>query len=247
MNRRRSCILTYHSLDDTGSVISVPPAVFREQMAWLADEGVPVVPLECIRDTPGAVAITFDDGFRNFFEEAVPVLQKHRFSATVFVVAGFCGGSNDWPSQPRHNGIPKLPLMNWREVELAARAGIGIGCHTFTHPRLSQLPASGLDEELHRSQAEIEQRIGRTVDSLAYPYGDATPQVRDAAARYYRLAVSTKLDFVPPRSAALDLPRLDAYYLRGGRWFRELRNPYGAAYIALRRWLRSMRQTVESR
>lgn len=244
MTRQHSCILTYHSLDDTGSVISTSPRVFREQMDWLAAEGVPVVPLTRIRETPGAVAITFDDGFRNFLNEAVPILQKHRFPATVFVVAGFCGGWNDWPSQPHDNGIPKLPLMNWEEVGEAATAGMAIGCHTVSHPYLSRLAIGDLEDELHRSRAEIERRTGRTVESLAYPYGDATSAVRAAASRFYRLAVSTRLDFLEPRSDPLDLPRLDTYYLRGRFWFRGLYKTYGTAYLSARRCMRGLRRMM---
>jgi len=244
MSQRRSCILTYHSLDDSGSVISTSSATFREQMSWLAAEGIPVVPLEQIRDTPGAVAITFDDGFRNFFEQALPVLERHRFRAAVFIVSGFCGQWNDWPSQPRHGGIPKLELMSWEQARQAAAMGIEIGCHTATHPYLSRLPASDLENELHRSRTEIEQRIGAPVNAFAYPYGDAPLAVREAAGRAYKLAVSTRLAFVKTGSDALNLPRLDTYYLRNPLWFRGFTKSYGTAYLSVRRWARSLRQMV---
>jgi len=244
MTRRRSSILTYHSLDDTGSVISTPPDTFRKQMNWLAAEGIPVVPLEQIRETPGAVAITFDDGFQNFFDAALPILEQHRFPATVFVVTRFCGGWNDWPSQPRTNGIPKLELMSWEQVRQAARSGIGIGCHTATHPYLPRLSAGDLEQELHSSRADIEERIGVPVNTFAYPYGDASPAVREAAGRAYKLAVSTRLAFVKTESDLLDLPRLDTYYLRDLRWFRGLSKAYGTAYLTLRGWARGVRQMV---
>ena len=88
----RSAILTYHSLDESGSVISMPPALFRAQMECLAESPSKVVPLAEICDRPGAVAITFDDGFANFAEYAAPVLERLSLPATVFVVSGFCGG-----------------------------------------------------------------------------------------------------------------------------------------------------------
>src|SRR5690348_2083040 len=104
----RSAVLTYHSLDNSRSVISLPPAVFRDQMEALAGSGTPVVPLSEIHNRPGAVSITFDDGFANIADHALPILQRFSFPATVFVVGGHCGGYNDWPSQPP--GIPRLPL-----------------------------------------------------------------------------------------------------------------------------------------
>src|SRR5215472_13250041 len=110
-----SWILTYHSLDTSGSVISLDPKLFRDQMEWLRGTGIEVVPLERVKERPGAVAITFDDGFRNFYEDAFPVLQDHRFPATVFIVTDFCGRQNNWPSQPASPPVPRLPLMNWSE------------------------------------------------------------------------------------------------------------------------------------
>lgn len=239
-----SCILTYHSLDTSGSVISVSPAAFREQIEWLAANGVPVVPLGRIRETPGAVAITFDDGFHNFFEHAAPVLAKYGFPATVFAVSEFCGGWNDWPSQPRDAGIPRMPLMAWAELQHLAKTGIGIGCHTATHPYLSRMSAEEIEQELYRSRSAIEQRIGAPVETFAYPYGDFTLAVRQAAARHFRWACSTRLAFLSPACDALDLPRLDVFYLRNPFWFRGLDKPYGSAYLVARGWLRVARQKL---
>ena len=67
-------ILTYHSIDDSGSVISVSPAQFRRHMQILTEKRIRVVPLRDVQATPGAVALTFDDGYRNLVEHAAPVL-----------------------------------------------------------------------------------------------------------------------------------------------------------------------------
>ena len=244
MNSAHSYILTYHSLDDTGSVISMLPETFRAQMDWLARSGTPVVPLSGIRETPGAVAITFDDGFRNFFEHAFPVLQEHHFPATVFVITGYCGGRNDWPSQPPRPVIPTLDLMRWSEVGIIAEAGISVGSHSATHPRLSSLSEADVETELCHSRAILEDRTGQAVDAFAYPYGDSTPAVRRAVARYFRCACSANLGFVSRSSDHLSLPRIDGYYLRNQLWFRGLGKKYGEAYVAVRRSLRSLRRRL---
>lgn len=244
MTRRDSCILTYHSLDTSGSVISIAPRLFQEQMAWLAESGVPVVALDRVRETPGGVALTFDDGFRNFFDYAAPVLRQYRFPATVFAVSNFCGGCNDWPSQPQNAGIPKLALMRWQELQQVAQAGISVGCHTATHPRLCHLTDEQIEEELSSSRAAIEDRAGIAVDTFAYPYGDSNPRVRQAVSRHFRLACGTKLGFLSPNSGVWDLPRLDIYYLRHRFWFQSLGKPRGSAYLAARGVLRSLRQRL---
>ena len=96
----RRAVLAYHSLDSTGSVISTPPRVFREQMRFLKRDGVPVIDLSELAAGANGVAITFDDGFRSVYEHAAPLLGELGFPATVFVVSGHAGGQNNWPSQP---------------------------------------------------------------------------------------------------------------------------------------------------
>src|SRR5262245_13343008 len=131
-------ILAYHSLDDSGSVLSTSPRVFAEQMKVLRDAGVNVVSLSEVADEIGAssnreneVRLTFDDGFRSVYEHGLPVLQTHGFPATVFLVTDFCEKTNSWPGQTlRMDG---QPLLRWREIQEMSRAGISFGSHTRTH------------------------------------------------------------------------------------------------------------------
>ena len=242
MTGGRSSILTYHSLDTANSVISVAPQLFREQMASLAEMNIPVVSLAVIRETEGAVALTFDDGFQNFFQHAFPVLQEYNFPATVFAVSGYSGRQNTWPSQPLRPFVPTLDLMSWSELEQISKAGVSVGSHTMTHPRMSRLPDAEVENELRISRSDLEDRTGKAVDAFAYPYGDSTPAVRRAVARYFRLACGTQLNFVSPDSDPIELPRIDAYYLHNRFCFQALGTRYGTAYIAVRRSLRDMRQ-----
>jgi peptidoglycan/xylan/chitin deacetylase (PgdA/CDA1 family) len=242
MKPGRSAILTYHSLDSSGSVISTAPEAFREQMKWLARSGISVVPLERIRDFPGAVALTFDDGFRNFLDEAFPVLRDLRLPSTVFVVSRYCGDRNRWPSQPASPRVPDLLLMSWNELREIVRNGVMLGSHTATHPYMTRLSAAEIEEELRASQHEIEDRTGQPVRAFAYPYGATSPEALEAVRRRFPLACGTKLDFVSQASDPAELPRLDAYYLQNPVWFRSLGAGYGAAYIAARRFLRERRR-----
>ena len=246
MNRVRACILTYHSLDPSGSVVSIRPEVFREQMRFLAETGVPVVPLYAVRNTSGAVALTFDDGFRNFLTHAFPVLQLYGFPATVFVVSAFCGRRNDWPSQPRNSGIPTAELLHWREVEEVSKAGIDIGSHTVTHPRMGLLSAMEVEKELSESRAAIEDRTGKPVRTFAYPYGESTVSVRAAVQRHFEWACGTRLAYLSPVSDSVNLPRIDMYYFQKRFWFQGLQFLHGQAYLGVRGILRSLRrQTME--
>ncbi len=242
MNLASSAILTYHSIDDSGSVISVSPRLFRQHMDMLAAAGTPVVPLQQVRITPGAVAITFDDGFCNFLDHALPVLVEHRFPATVFVVSDYCGKQNDWPSQPR--GVPCLDLMDWADLRDLPRHGIALGGHSATHAPLTGIWGDLLRREISDSRTMIEELGGAPITTFAYPYGGVNESVRRVVASEYRLACGTSLRLTEPGDDAFDLPRIDAFYLKKGWTVRNLFGPPGRAYLRARGWMRSARVAV---
>lgn len=242
MARSKSVILAYHSISKKESVITIPPEVFQQQMEWLAGSGTHVAPLGSVREAPGSVALTFDDGYRDFLEEALPVLVRFRLPATVFVVAGRCGGKNDW-DQAGYRSIPTLELMNWEEVRQAARSGVEIGAHTYSHPDLRRLGEADVAEEFARCQEEIAARTGQPARSLAYPYGYSNAAVRAIARRFFDCACGTRLDYVRDGADRFDLPRVDMYYFRNLKRFREL-IVGDEMYLNVRRALRSFRQFV---
>jgi peptidoglycan/xylan/chitin deacetylase (PgdA/CDA1 family) len=236
----RHAILTYHSLDESGSVISVRPAEFARQMEALAASGVRVARLAELRSSPGpAVALTFDDGFENFATAAAPVLARHGFPATVFLVTDHCGRQNDWPGQ--WPGIPRLPLMDWNRIREWSAAGVEFGAHTATHPDLSQLEAERGREEILASQRRIEDVTGRPVISFAWPYGVMTAELRRLVAEEFAAGCSTRLGYVRAQSAPEALERLDVHYLSHPYLFRHLFGAAARAYLGLRAVLREWR------
>jgi peptidoglycan/xylan/chitin deacetylase (PgdA/CDA1 family) len=241
----RSAILTYHSIDDSGSVISMPPATFRRHVRFLAEAGIPVVPLAQALTQPGSVAITFDDGFANLIDHAIPVLAEHNFPATIFLVTKYCGGQNNWPGQS-YDKASILQLMTWDQAA-ALPPAITLGAHTVNHPDLTRLTPDECERELRDCRNQIEQRIGRPARWLAYPYGSSTTQVQQIASRYFDLAVGTTLRFLPANPNPMDLPRIDTFYLRdsfppNSLPIDRLFTPVGSAYIGLRNLLRQLRQ-----
>jgi len=207
-------------------------------MEFLASSTISVVPLEEVLERPGSVAITFDDGFSNFLDYAAPVLESLHLPATVFLVSGYCGGRNNWPSQPA--GAPDFPLMSWGEVA-SLPSWISVGAHSMTHPHLTSLTEAECDLELSACKNDIEQHLGTHIRSLAYPYGSRSAKVMAAARRYFDFAVSTSLRFLSPQSSPLDLPRIDAYYLRGRFSLEQLFQPMGLLYMGFRSVLRHAR------
>jgi peptidoglycan/xylan/chitin deacetylase (PgdA/CDA1 family) len=212
-------ILTWHSIDPSGSPISVSREEFGRQLEWLASGSVQVVELEqlpALPDDPGAVALTFDDGFASFATEAAPLLRRHGFPATLFVVTGRVGADNRWGDRA-DPGIPVLPLLDWDALGRLQEEGFRLGGHTRTHPRLPALSTPAIEEELGRAAEELERRLGRRPTAFAYPYGAVDGRTGELAARWYRLACTTELRGLGAAENPLRLPRLDAWYLRNPR------------------------------
>lgn len=238
-------ILTYHSLDTSGSPISLDPDTFRAHVRWLARAPVQVLTLEALVQAPPgqpAVALTFDDAFANFETEALPALREHGFPVTLFVPTGHVGGSNAWGGRSEA-GIPTLPLLDWDGVARVAEAGVTLGAHTVSHPHLTACADDRLLDELTAPPRVLRERTGQTVDTLAYPYGDADARVRSAAERVCRLACSTRYALLADDDA-FDLPRLDAFYFRDGARLEAFGTPAFARWVRFRERLRALRRVL---
>src|SRR5262245_27048937 len=136
-------ILTYHSLDNSGSPLSVDPALFKRQMQWLRNGSWTTLDSDGLlaghrhgRWPARSCVLTFDDGFANFAEQALPILRDFGFTAHVFIVAHWVGRCSDWPGQP--SWASRLPLMDWATLRRIAGAGVVLGAHTLSHPRLGR-------------------------------------------------------------------------------------------------------------
>ena len=240
-------ILMYHSIDGSGSVISTAPEKFAEQMRVLAGSKAAVMGLADLagsiregRPLPsGAAAVTFDDGFRNFYTAAFPVLKDLGIKATVFVVTGRMGGDNRWEGQP--DAIPTFDLMDWDEVAEVAESGIEIGVHTVSHPDLTRLPPERLAEEVTGASEEIEKRTGLAPRAFAYPYGGYDAAARELVAAEFDCACSTELGLAGPGSDPWALPRVEMYYFSRNNLFKWLGTPVFSNYIRARGALRTMR------
>jgi peptidoglycan/xylan/chitin deacetylase (PgdA/CDA1 family) len=239
-------VLTYHSLDDSGSPISIEPALFRRQMYCLARNGFQtftlsdgLARLQRGRLPDRALALTFDDGFLNTLTVALPILVSCGLTATVFPVSGYLGRLNDFPTQPP--GVPRLPMMEWSGVNELRAAGWEIGAHSQTHPDLTRIPARDVREELTACRLVIEQQLGIEVLAFAYPYGRFGVRERTIAGELFPTAVGTSLGLVRPHSHPLALARVDAYYLTHPDLMCWLDSPLLSPYLAFRQAVRLAR------
>jgi peptidoglycan/xylan/chitin deacetylase (PgdA/CDA1 family) len=225
-----SAILLYHSLDQSGGLYSIDPALFRRHVEAIVQSGIAVAPLARVRETPGALALTFDDGHRNFLDRALPLLVQFRMPATMFVVSGYCGH--------------KPGALTWSEVREIAAAGIHVGAHSVTHRDLTTLSAAEVQVEMRGSQAHIEDRLGRPVRAFAYPYGRSNTHVRGQASEIFDLACGIEPAQAVPRSDPFDLPRVFDFYVRNPGRLKRLAGLEGRVYLALRRTVSALRRGV---
>jgi peptidoglycan/xylan/chitin deacetylase (PgdA/CDA1 family) len=170
-------ILLYHYVrgisrgrDPAGYRLAVSPAVFSRQMALLRSDGVHTISLGEVMAAldagtplpPRPIVLTFDDGYNDFAEHAVPILEQNGFTATTFVVPGFLG---------RHG------YMTEAQVEEVAAAGMTVGAHTMHHVDLAVVAPGVARDEITRSREVLQQLSGQPVLDFAYPYGIFTRSV----------------------------------------------------------------------
>jgi peptidoglycan/xylan/chitin deacetylase (PgdA/CDA1 family) len=121
------------------------------------------------KDMGGTLSITFDDGYRDNFEVAAPILRKLDLPATFFVTTGFIGSPTVAPWD-RH--LPRQPgWMDWDQVRSLVSQGFEIGCHTDTHIDLGVADAQTAWADLEVSKRKLHEQLGKPVQLFAYPFG----------------------------------------------------------------------------
>jgi peptidoglycan/xylan/chitin deacetylase (PgdA/CDA1 family) len=179
----------YHAIGEPGERASrfvVPIAAFARQMRALAALPLDVVALdEALATLHGghalrrrSVALTFDDGTRDLALLGRPVLERHGFPATAFVVTGAMGSTVDWTD---HADLARRRIMTWEEA-LDLQPRVAIQPHTRTHPSLRELGDAALTDEIAGSRDDVEMRTGARPTTFAYPYGHYDQRVAAAAA-----------------------------------------------------------------
>jgi peptidoglycan/xylan/chitin deacetylase (PgdA/CDA1 family) len=178
---RPPLVYMYHSVtpyEIDPYLVTVSPLRFEQQLRWLRRRGLKGV---CMRDllaarrtgsAGGLVGLTFDDGYADFASYAVPILERHGFSATVFPIAGRLGGDNEWDPDG-----PRKPLMTAQQVRQVADLGMEVGSHGLWHVSLVSVSDSELARELRGSRAALQEISGQEVAGFCYPYGHIDDRV----------------------------------------------------------------------
>jgi peptidoglycan/xylan/chitin deacetylase (PgdA/CDA1 family) len=187
--------------------MSVTPEAFADQLGYLRDAGFTAVTAGALAavlaDGTGElperpVVITFDDGYGDFYIQAMPLLKQHDMVSTMFM-------TTDWAGM----GDSERRMLTWSELSEVAECGTEIGGHTCRHPQLDQLPEPELREELSRCKRLLEDKLGMAVPGLAYPFGYSSALVRRVVREVgYTYAYAVGNAMTTSKSDQFALPRL---------------------------------------
>jgi peptidoglycan/xylan/chitin deacetylase (PgdA/CDA1 family) len=202
---RTTPILMYHSISDNKeSSLSVTPETFSRQMAFLKRKGYSVVSLsELARNItlgktflPKTVVITFDDGYKDNFTEAFPVLEKYGMTATFFLVTGYVGN--------------KKQYLNWDQVRLMKKSGMDFGSHTRNNVYLpSEGDAEKLWGEIAGSRSDIALETGEEPRYFCYPTGGFNEKIKNAVKKAgYKGACTTNRGYDRTNKDVYELNRI---------------------------------------
>jgi peptidoglycan/xylan/chitin deacetylase (PgdA/CDA1 family) len=228
-------VLMYHAFGerDEGDRYVVSRRAFARQLALLRLLGYRGIRfedfVEGLRESRlpprREVVITIDDGYLDNLEIALPLLRRHHFPATVFLVTGRMGGVNDWTAD---GVLSRRPLLSWAQARQLDAAGVQLGAHTRTHPSLPAQSDEALMAEVAGSRSDLKADLGAPASTFAYPYGELDERAVAAVAGAGFDGACT----VEPRLAGLDEDRLRVPRI-------EVRSTESLARFLLNIWLGS--------
>lgn len=208
----------YHSISDRSQPrfrkYASSPVRFAEQMAYLARHNYTTLTVSQYiagRRTGAAfpepvVVLTFDDGYADFYEEALPVLQRYSLVATLYISTAFINGTSRFLKRERETN---RPLLTWEQLVEISASSMECGAHGHRHLQLDIIPQAIARAEITLSKRILEENLGRKISSFAYPYGYYRPAVQQLVREAgYLSACAVRYNMSSPTEDPFALSRL---------------------------------------
>ena len=225
---RRVPILIYHQVCDGGLISQnqmscISPQRFKQQMHFLHANGYTTISLSELLDwlegrrrlPVKSVCVTFDDGHRDNYYNAFPILQEYGIKATIFIITDQIGKDlwysrklRKWERVFDDNGDLYFEFLTEQQIREMDKHGISFQSHTCRHPYLTELPRKKVVKEIKESKDILEQKLGKSVDFLSYPYGAYNSETKNIAKeRGYHGAVTCDLGLISNKADKFALKR----------------------------------------
>ena len=183
-------ILIYHSISNDESSLSLSINEFEKHIIYLKDRNFETINFDQINSTKKKqIIITFDDGYKDLISCVLPILKKHNFSATCFIVSSLLGKKNLW-DVGKKNFVQK-DLMNLNDTREWVDNGMFIGSHSHNHLDLTSLNNDKITDELTYSKKILEDKIGVKIKNFSYPYGKVNNLVYQKTKEIFEKATTT--------------------------------------------------------
>jgi peptidoglycan/xylan/chitin deacetylase (PgdA/CDA1 family) len=219
MDEKQLAILSFHKIGEPSAGgwstwFYIPEETFVRQLndlrsgGWKAlDHSGFLEGLENPASLPERSAlITFDDGYRSMVTVVLPLLRRFGFPAVLFVPTDYVGGRNTFDG----GGEPEEAICNWDDLRELEREGVSIQAHSASHRPFSDLSTDEQRTEILNSKAVLENRLGKPVESLAFPYGDEGRNPRELRGELERAGYHAACLY---RGGPITMPVADPYRL----------------------------------
>ncbi len=236
-NINGAAILMYHSIGENDAFGTVSTNAFSKQMEYIRKNKLRVVPLSYIvrslkmkKDIRGLVAITFDDGYQDFYTSALPVIKENKIIATLFVITGV----TNFTTSDSHT----FPILNKNQLGQIANSGLVELCsHTSTHPNLISLDKDELRKEIEDSYHTL-CSIATPPRILAYPRGKYDQEsISVLRSLGWDGAVTVREGYASESSNLFELPRISIDSKTSFRYFKAIVNYRLDVYYRIKTWL----------
>ena len=207
LKNNQKLVIYYHS------VMKKDIRSFDKQMKYLAKHFATLKASELLRakNSKKTIAVTFDDGFQNFYDNAFPVLKKYNIPATVFITAGLLGKKANWPIEDDCEDVNQRIMTQQQLIELS-NYNIEFMSHTMSHADLAKLDKYLLTRQLTRSKEILEQILDSRVNIISYPYGSYNLNVLISARKAgYTHGFTIEPDIIKKNQHQLLLPRFKVH------------------------------------
>lgn len=202
-------VLTYHSISNKKSNVSLGISEFEKQIKFLKENQFKSIFFDEINlNEKKQIIITFDDGYKDILINALPILRKYNYKAICYIVAKNIGSTNSWDD--KRDNFKQLELMNKFDLMEWASYNMILGSHSYSHRDLTILNNKDIDDELLISKDILENIISKKIQDFSYPYGKANLFISKKVAKYYNSAVTVNRSRFKPVNHNFHLiPRVD--------------------------------------